>query len=267
MTAHIDDSILENIYDKIVRGAEISTVTANWKYLGLLDDTGTEITGGSYARIDMSTKWTAPTTGTVTNNQILTFSSMPTCTVRSWGLWTASTGGTRMVGNTFTSDIPVTSPENFTIALGDLEVGLDFAANVGMGTSYRSRIARYIAGVGSMPAIAATFGFYRQDSPLDPSGLVNYDINDLDKENPDFEDFDLVGNDGSTTTDAVARETSFSTSSIQWVGPNDPLNPDGSGMAHVRVMIPLSGGPVTPDPGTENVYILAGDFTLELDPI
>jgi hypothetical protein len=62
---------------------------------------GTEVTGGSYARVDSKTKWGTPsgtTPSTVSNNATITF---PTATV-SWGtvthfeLWTAITSGTRL---------------------------------------------------------------------------------------------------------------------------------------------------------------------------
>lgn len=86
---------------------------------------GTEVTGGSYARVDSKGKWGAPsgtTPSTVTNNAIVTY---PTATV-AWGtavafeLWTAITAGTRLAWSDLGTSKVVGVGDTPSFAVGQL---------------------------------------------------------------------------------------------------------------------------------------------------
>lgn len=60
---------------------------------------GTEVTGGSYARVSSAGKWAAPSAGAVTTNAVITF---PTATAGwgtpvAFGIMTAVTAGTLLM--------------------------------------------------------------------------------------------------------------------------------------------------------------------------
>jgi hypothetical protein len=78
---------------------------------------GTEVTGGSPAYARKALTWTAGATGVATASA--TF-DVPACTVVGTGVYTASTGGTYLSGNTVTSAIFSTQDTvtvNFTITI------------------------------------------------------------------------------------------------------------------------------------------------------
>jgi len=87
-------------------------------------DTGTEVSGGSYAR--QSVTFDAPTDGVATNNAAVTF---PTAT-GSWGTIThigirdASTAGNLLYYAALTASKTISSGDIFTISTGNLSVTL-----------------------------------------------------------------------------------------------------------------------------------------------
>jgi len=87
-------------------------------------DTGTEVTGGSYAR--QSVTFAAPSDGTSTNSADITF---PTCT-SAWGTVThlgirdASTAGNLLYYTPLDVSKAITSGDVFKIATGNLSVQL-----------------------------------------------------------------------------------------------------------------------------------------------
>lgn len=68
-----------------------------------VDDTGTEVTGGSYARQQMS--WDTESGGVVQSATNETFNDMPATTVTHWGIRDASSGGNLLYFGRF--DIPL----------------------------------------------------------------------------------------------------------------------------------------------------------------
>lgn len=54
---------------------------------------GTEVTGGSYARVSTAAGWGTASAGSITNTGTFSFTLMPSCTITGIELWD-STGGT-----------------------------------------------------------------------------------------------------------------------------------------------------------------------------
>lgn len=88
---------------------------------------GTEVTGGSYARVQTVGKWAAPSAGSVTTNAVITFptASADWGTITGAALMTASTAGTVMYWGALTASKVVSSGDTFSIAAGSLTLTED----------------------------------------------------------------------------------------------------------------------------------------------
>lgn len=84
-------------------------------------DTGTEVTGGSYARQQLS--FANASGGSKTSNTSETFSSLPACTVTHWGIRDASSGGNLLYFGAFDLPIELNATDNLPIASGDIVIG------------------------------------------------------------------------------------------------------------------------------------------------
>lgn len=91
---------------------------------------GTEVTGGSYARVDSKGKWAAPSSGSpssVSTNAVVTF---PTATA-DWGVvtgfavMTAVTGGSQLYWGALTASKTVSNGDTASFASGSLTLTED----------------------------------------------------------------------------------------------------------------------------------------------
>jgi hypothetical protein len=92
---------------------------------------GTEVTGGSYARVDSKGKWAVPAAGSVSNNAVITF---PTATadwaaggtqIVAFALMTALSGGSMLMWGTLTTAKNVLSGDTPSFAVGQLTLTED----------------------------------------------------------------------------------------------------------------------------------------------
>jgi len=115
--------------DKIIKHvlAEASFTMPTNTYLALyttnptVADTGTESTGGSYARQLLS--FANASGGSKVSNTSETFSSMPASTVTHWGIRDASSGGNLLYFGAFDLPIQLNATDNLTINSGDIVIG------------------------------------------------------------------------------------------------------------------------------------------------
>lgn len=84
-------------------------------------DTGTEVSGGSYARQQLS--FANAVDGAKTSNTSETFSSMPASTVTHWGIRDASSGGNLLYWGAFDLPIQLNAGNNLVINSGDIVIG------------------------------------------------------------------------------------------------------------------------------------------------
>jgi hypothetical protein len=84
-------------------------------------DTGTEVTGGSYARQLLS--FANASGGSKTSNTSETFTSMPATTVTHWGIRDASSGGNLLYFGAFDLPIALDATDNLPINSGDIVIG------------------------------------------------------------------------------------------------------------------------------------------------
>lgn len=115
--------------DKVIKHvlAEASYTMPTNIYLALyttnpsIADTGTEVTGGSYARQLLS--FANASGGAKASNTSETFTSMPACTVTHWGIRDASSGGNLLYFGAFDLPIALNATDNLTINSGDIVIG------------------------------------------------------------------------------------------------------------------------------------------------
>lgn len=91
--------------------AELATFGATLVvYVGLVDETGTELTGGSYAR----QACTATATGGNIRLAVDETFSVPAGTVAGWRAWSASTAGVDYGGDPVTAEV-YAAPGQYTL--------------------------------------------------------------------------------------------------------------------------------------------------------
>lgn len=129
--SQMSDYLEQSVINHIFRGTTFSTPTTLYVALYTSAPTdaggGTEVSGGSYARVAVTcntTNWSAPTSaGTTSNSNAITF---PQATA-SWGnivavgFFDASTGGNLLIWLTQTS-VAVASGQTAQYAAGQLSV-------------------------------------------------------------------------------------------------------------------------------------------------
>jgi hypothetical protein len=93
-------------------------------YIGLVDDVGTEISGGSYARVAVS--WTAANDGKIEPSSDLVFEVPAGTTVAGWRGYSTSTGDTNYGGADFTAE-EFTNAGQFKLEASGTYIDLDVA--------------------------------------------------------------------------------------------------------------------------------------------
>lgn len=88
---------------------------------------GTEVTGGSYARVSSAGKWATPSAGSVATNAAVTFptASASWGTVTSFAVMTASSGGSILMWGTLTTSKAVNNGDTASFASGALTLTED----------------------------------------------------------------------------------------------------------------------------------------------
>ena len=93
-------------------------------HLGLVDDTGTEITGGSYAR--QAVTWTPASNGLIRPTSDKVFNIPAGATVAGWRGYNASSGGTDYGGASLTPQ-PFASDGTYTLLAASTSIDHDAA--------------------------------------------------------------------------------------------------------------------------------------------
>lgn len=81
-------------------------------------DTGTEVTGGSYAR--QAITFGTEANGIISNSSALAFSNMPSCTVTHWGVRDASSGGNLLYFGQLDLAVQMIAGDPFPVNIGNL---------------------------------------------------------------------------------------------------------------------------------------------------
>lgn len=133
MTTGVLSNYLEiKLIDHVLRNTAFAT-TGSAVYVGLLTDAGaqddanagTEVTGGSYARQNV-TAWDAPSAGATQNTGAINFPTAGAAwgNIRYIGIYDAVSGGNLLYWGQLTADKQVDAGDTFSIAAGDLDVSI-----------------------------------------------------------------------------------------------------------------------------------------------
>jgi hypothetical protein len=97
---------------------KLALVTAN----GNDATAGTEVSGGSYARQDIT--FSAASSGSISNDAVETFTNMPTCTVVGIELWDSAGTPSRLAYGSLTASKALTSGDTLEFAIGSITLSL-----------------------------------------------------------------------------------------------------------------------------------------------
>lgn len=89
------------------------------------DTGGTELTGGAYARVNVTAAFgSAPVGDTISNSATISFptASSAWATIKGYGLYDASTGGNLLWRGATSTDITVNSGQTYQIGAGSLQL-------------------------------------------------------------------------------------------------------------------------------------------------
>ena len=86
-------------------------------------DTGTEVTGGSYAREAIT--FGAASGGTITNSASVTFQALPATTITHVAVYDASTSGNLLYYGALTSQIITTNDSEVEFGIGEFTIQED----------------------------------------------------------------------------------------------------------------------------------------------
>jgi hypothetical protein len=117
------------ILNEALRNVEYSQTSSVWAALftTATDATGagTEVTGGSYARRQIT--FAAASNGTITNTNTLTFPTATASwgTITHFGIMSASSGGSMLIYGQFTNSRTIATGEVYTINAGDIDIAVN----------------------------------------------------------------------------------------------------------------------------------------------
>lgn len=118
---------LENaLLNHVLRNTSLTSPTTVYLALFTSDptdaDSGTEVTGGSYAR--QAVAFDAPSGGATANTANEDFTGMPAATVTHFGVYDASTAGNLLIHGAFSASKTTNSGDTLRVSAGDLDITL-----------------------------------------------------------------------------------------------------------------------------------------------
>jgi len=134
MAGSKSDYLENELLDHVLGGTDYSRPATVWVALYTVDPSdsggGTEGTGGSYARAEVTnndTNWPAASGGAKANGTAITFAEATASwgTVTAFGIFDAVTAGNLLYWAELTADKTIDSGDTATFAIGDLDVTED----------------------------------------------------------------------------------------------------------------------------------------------
>lgn len=122
----LTNSLANSLLNAVLRSA--SYISPGTVYLAAYtsapaaNGTGTEVTGGSYARVAMT--FVAPNGGVTYNVNEVDILGMPAVTIRGLALLDASTGGNMLFYGSLAAPKTTNAGDTFTVKAGDLNISL-----------------------------------------------------------------------------------------------------------------------------------------------
>lgn len=114
------------VLDALVNGANLTADTSIFLSLHTANPGTTgasECSDGTYARVDVSSSFSAAASAAATNDVAIEFPAMTTgATITHYGLWSASSAGTFYHGGDVNPDKAVGAGEVLRFAIGELDI-------------------------------------------------------------------------------------------------------------------------------------------------
>ena len=101
-------------------------ITTNTPHLALYTsnptaaNSGTEVTGGSYARQPIT--FGSISGGMISNTGAVTFTSLPTANITHWGVLSALTGGTLRAFGPFPATVVAVAGDDLSVPIGQIDL-------------------------------------------------------------------------------------------------------------------------------------------------
>jgi hypothetical protein len=122
MSDYLADALVKHVCTNTSYTSPTTVYLALYTTATAADGTGTEVTGGSYARQAVAFTFGAAGSGAVANTATETFTNMPACTVTHAAIWDAVTAGNMLFHGPLAASKVVPSGNDFAIAAGDIDV-------------------------------------------------------------------------------------------------------------------------------------------------
>jgi len=122
LSSYLENALLNHVLRHVAMTSPTTVYLAAYSTNPTANDSGTEVTGGSYARQAVS--FSAPASGVATNSADINFASMPAVTVTYLGIRDAITGGNLLFFGALTAARVLASGDTFTVRAGDLNVSM-----------------------------------------------------------------------------------------------------------------------------------------------
>jgi len=132
MTTAMSNYLENKVLDHTLRGTTGAYTAPTTIYVGLFTssptdaNSGTEVSGGSYARV-VATFANAATSGSISNTNLISFTTASASwgTITHIGLFDNSTGGNLMYWGALTVSKVIGNGDTFSISIGNLTVSID----------------------------------------------------------------------------------------------------------------------------------------------
>ena len=120
MTTYLKDALAAEVLKNTNYAPPATVYLALFTTATADDGTGTEVTGGSYAR--QAVAFGTVTDGAASNSAAESFTNMPAATITHAALYDASTAGNMLMHGALAASKVVASGDTLTFAIGDIDV-------------------------------------------------------------------------------------------------------------------------------------------------
>lgn len=122
ISTYLENALLAEVLTNVAYTGPTTVYLALYTTNPTAADSGTEVTGGSYARA--AATFTVPSGGVTVNTADINIANMPAITVSYLGLRTALTSGNLLFYGALTVPRTTVAGDTFTVRAGDLSVAL-----------------------------------------------------------------------------------------------------------------------------------------------
>lgn len=118
LSNYLADALLDHTLRNVAYTSPTTVYVALYSAATDADDSGTEVTGGSYAR--QAVTFGAAVNGTMISSAAVQFTGMPATTVAGSGIYDAASGGNLLHFAAFNLAVSVASGSDFDVPVSDI---------------------------------------------------------------------------------------------------------------------------------------------------